>query len=249
MDIEFRELFISRWRRYFPGAGLPVCCFYADDVREEDVTGSVNEHRCLICNLKRVRDGFPFVYNAKRPGCAGGKRYAGFSRVLRANFEYFLSCGIPGELEGERYKKSPDLVKVYLEAHPGFEAPAKYLVFKRWDKLGKDEEPCVVIFFATPDVLSGLFTLANYDVADLHGVVAPMGSGCSSIISYPYLEATADHPRAVLGMFDVSARPHVPTNMLTFAVSMKRFKEIVGNMDESFLLTGSWNLVRERLSV
>lgn len=27
------------------------------------------------------------------------------------NFEYFLSCGIPGKLEGERYKKTPELVR------------------------------------------------------------------------------------------------------------------------------------------
>jgi len=29
------------------------------------------------------------------------------------HFEYFLSCGIPGKLEGERYKKSPELVKEF----------------------------------------------------------------------------------------------------------------------------------------
>jgi hypothetical protein len=249
MDTELREFFLSRWSRYFPGAGLPVCWYYTDDVHEEDARESVNAHRCMICNLGRVRDGFPFVYDRKMPGCAGGKRYAGFSKNLRANFEYFLSCGIPGELEGERYKKSPELVKEYLEAHPAFEAPGKYLVFKRWDKLRTEEEPFAVILFAAPDVLSGLFTLANFDVADLHGVVTPMGSGCSSIISYPRLEGEADHPRAVLGMFDVSARPCVPSNTLTFAVSMNRFKEMLHNMDESFLMTESWNLVRSRLSV
>ena len=248
MDTQFSELFVSRWTKYFPEAGLPLCCFYADHVPEEDATESVNEHRCLICNLRRVREGFPFVYEARTPGCAGGKRYAGFSRNLRSNFEYFLSCGIPGEMEGERYKKSPELVRKYLTAHPAFEAPGKYLVFKRWDKLRSEEEPAVVIFFAPPDVLSGLFTLANFDVADLQGVVAPMGSGCSSIISYPYLEAQSDHPRAVLGMFDVSARPHVPENSLTFAVSMNRFREMMGNMDESFLMTESWNLVKDRMS-
>ena len=42
-------------------------------------------------------------------------------------------------------------------------APYRYIVFKRWDKLEKDDNPDVIIFFATPDVLSGLFTLSNYD--------------------------------------------------------------------------------------
>jgi hypothetical protein len=247
MDTQFGEFFIARWQRYFGGSELPICYFYTDQVREEDLQESVNEHRCLIGNLNRVRDGLSFVYDATTPGCSGGKRYTGFTRKLRPKFEYFLSCGIPGELEGERYKKSPELVKQHLEHHPPFEAPGQYLVFKRWDKLVPDEQPLAVVFFATADVLSGLFTLANYDVVDAHGIITPMGSGCASIINYPYMEAQSDHPRCVLGMFDVSARPYVPDDKLTFAVPMKRFEQMVLNMDESFLITESWNLVRNRL--
>jgi hypothetical protein len=247
MDARFADLFISRWRKYFAGAELPICAFYADDVREEDLRQSTNEHRCLIGNLNRVRDGFPFIYDADTPGCAGGKRYSGFSQTLRPKFEYFLSCGIPGEVEGERYKKTPDLVKAYLESHPPFRAPAKHLIFKRWDKVAADEQPLVVVFFAAPDVLAGLYTLANYDWADPHGVVAPMGSGCASIVQYPLVEASSAHPRCVLGMFDVSARPHVPEDTLTFAVPMRRFEQMVLNMDESFLITPSWQAIKNRL--
>ena len=247
MNTELQEYFMSRWKKHFPGAGLPLCCFYADDVSRVDREESTHEHRCLIGNLQRVQEGFTFVYSAKLPGCAGGKRYSGFSQKLRANFEYFLSCGIPGEMEGERYKKSPALVNEFLTSHPGFSAPGEYLVFKRWDKLDPEDQPEIVIFFAAPDVLSGLFTLANYDRGDLHGVVAPMGAGCSSIISYPRLQAAAEHPSAVLGLFDVSARPYVPGETLTFAVPMKRFEEMVRNMDESFLTTESWRVIRERI--
>ena len=248
MDTILRDMFLARWAKHFPGAALPISYFYADGVRNEDRADTVVEHRCLICNLNRVRGGHAFVYHAKTPGCTGGKRYSGFTATLRPHFEYFLSCGIPGELEGERYKKSPDLVKQFMEQHPPFKAPGKYLVFKRLDKLEPDEEPIAVIFFATPDVLSGLFTLANYDLADLNGVITPMGSGCSSLINYPILEARSKHPRCVLGMFDVSARPFVPANTLTLTIPMKKFEEMVCNMDESFLITGSWDVVRERLT-
>jgi hypothetical protein len=68
-------------------------------------------------------------------------------------------------------------------------------------------------------------------VADPHGVIAPMGSGCASIINYPYEEAQSGHPRYILGMFDVSARPSVLDDRLTFAVPMKRFEQMVLNMD------------------
>ncbi len=247
MDPQFAELFAERWTKYFPQADLPLAYFYADAVRDEDQRETVVEHRCLIGNLKRVREGHSFVYGRHTPGCSGGKRYTGFTSTLRSKFEYFLSCGIPGEMEGERYKKSPELVQAYLETHPAFQAPGKYLVFKRWDKLAPDEQPFAVIFFASPDVLAGLFALANYDRADLHGVTTPMGSGCASIISHPLEQARMDSPACVLGLFDVSARPCVPAGELTFTVPMKRFEQMVRDMDESFLTTGSWNLVKQRV--
>jgi hypothetical protein len=247
MDTAFSHHFINLWSKYFAGADLPIGYFYTDQVCEDDLKETVNLDRCLIGNLKRVRDGYSFVYDVHTPGCAGGKRYSGFTNKLRPKFEYFLSCGIPGELEGERYKKSPQLVEKYLENHPPFEAPGKYLVFKRLDKLTTEEKPLAAIFFATPDVLSGLFTLANFDRADPYGVICPMGSGCASIINYPYQEAQSENPRCILGMFDVSARPHVPEEKLTFAMPMQRFEQMVANMDESFLITKSWDLVRERL--
>jgi hypothetical protein len=112
----------------------------------------------------------------------------------------------------------------------------------------RNAPPLAVIFFANPDVLAGLFTLANYDRADPHGVITPMGSGCASIINYPFLEAQSESPRCILGMFDVSARPHIPENMLTFTAPMKRFEQMVLNMDESFLTTESWKAVKTRLA-
>ncbi len=222
--------------------------FYTDSVKNADAQESVGEKRCLIGNLQRVRQGYTFVYDAKSPGCTGGKRYSGFSPKLRPDFEYFLSCGIPGELEGERYKKTPELVKEFTKNHPPLEAPARYLVFKRWDKIQADEQPLIVIFFAPPDVLSGLFTLANFDWSDSQAVVAPMGAGCASIISYPLEESRREHSRCVLGMFDVSARPEVPASILTFAIPFRRFEQMVDNMDESFLITESWKMVRKRLA-
>jgi hypothetical protein len=162
-------------------------------------------------------------------------------------FEYFLSCGIPGKLEGERYKKSPELVKAFVQQAPAFKAPAPYIVFKRWDALDEADEPDVVVFFAQADVLSGLFTLANFHEAEPDGVFCPFAAGCGSIVQYPYLEGRSARPRAVLGMFDVSARPCVPHDTLSFAVPMSKFERMVTNMTESFLITKSWDQVKQRM--
>jgi hypothetical protein len=247
MNEDTKSLFVRQWEQYFPGVELPITYFYTDQVTAGEEADTVQEHRCLIGNLNRVRQGYTYVYSKETPGCSGGKRYSGFSQTLRRNFEYFLSCGIPGEMEGERYKKSPELVRQTMEHWYDFQAPGKYLVFKRWDMLEAKDEPLAVVFFATADVLAGLFTLANYDTPEPDGVIAPMGSGCSSIIANPLHEAERARPRAVLGMFDVSARPYVPAHTLTFAVPMPRFLEMLANMDESFLITHSWQVVQERI--
>ncbi len=247
MDGNYREYVAHQWKKYFKDAELPLAYFYSDEALPEDAKNSRETDRCLICNLNRVREGHPFVFSEKSSGCEGGKRYSGFSAALRPDFEYFLSCGIPGKVEGERYKKSPELAKKLMANNLPFEAPRKFLVFKRWDKLKEHDTPLALIFFATADVLSGLFTLANFDIDHYHGVVAPMGSGCSSIISYPLKEAESENPACVLGMFDVSARPCVPKHTLTFTVPFARFEQMVANMDESFLITDSWKQVKRRI--
>ncbi len=248
MDVKFQQRFIELWERYFPGAELPIGFYYTDEEGRGELVQPPKERQCLICQLAMARRGKPLSFDEDAVGCGGGKRYLGFRTEVTPDFEYFLSCGIPGKLEGERYKKSPALVKEhYLKHHRPFEAPGKYVVFKRWDKMDEGDEPAVVIFFAPADVLSGLFTLANFDEPDLNAVVAPFGSGCASIVYYPYRELQLPHPRAVLGMFDVSARPCVPSGVLTFAVPWPKFVRMVDDIEESFLITGTWNKVQARI--
>ena len=126
-------------------------------------------------------------------------------------------------------------------------APGKYIVFKRWDMLEKADQPDVVIFYAMPDILAGLYTLASFDEAEQNMVIVPFGSGCASIVQYPYMEVKSPHPKAVIGMFDVSARPFVSKNELTFSAPMIKFKRMVDNMKESFLITPSWAKVQKRI--
>ena len=151
-------------------------------------------------------------------------------------------------MEGERYKKGPELVDALVASRTPLVAPARYIVWKRWDRLEESEQPEVVVFFAWGDVLSGLFTLAGFDDAADASVVAPFGSGCASIVEIPLREAQTSLARAVIGMFDVSARPCVEPQVLTFAVPWRRFVRMVGNAEESFLITGSWERVRQRIS-
>ncbi|MHC4425799.1 MAG: DUF169 domain-containing protein [Planctomycetota bacterium] len=247
MDMGLKEKFAGLWEEYFDGAELPIVLYYTDEAGDIEVVEPPSGHRCMMADLSKARTGRPLCFGADSLGCPGGKRYLGFIEEIMPDFEYFLSCGIPGRLEGERYKKTPELVKEFMERAPKFEAPGRFIVFKRWDMLEEPEEPDVVIFLARPDVLSGLFTLANFDAVELNGVFSPFAAGCGSIVQYPYLEKKSDCPKGVLGMFDVSARPFVPADVLSFSVPMKKFTTMVENIEESFLITRSWSKVNKRI--
>ncbi len=249
MNIETKERFMRLWEKYFDGARLPIVFYYTDNEKAAArVKPPAAAHRCVFADIARVAAGRSLMFDADSVRCFGGKHYLGFSQEYKPDFEYFLSCGKPAELEGERYKKTPKLVKSYMKEVPEFNAPAKYIVFKRWDKIDADEKPEVVVFFAAPDVLSGLFTLANYDRPDLDGVCSPFGAGCATIVLYPYKERDAQEPRGIMGVFDVSARPFIRPHHLSFAVPMNRFMIMMDNMEESFLTTKSWAVVRKRIA-
>lgn len=241
-----KEKFIEQWRKYFGNAELPIVFYYTDGDGGAEWAEKDKIHRCLICELKRVRNGKSLVFNAERVKCGGAKRYLGYTDKMRPGFEYFLSCGNE-QMEGERYLRTPELVREFMKNQQTIPGAGKNIVFKRWDKMDENDNPDVVIFFAIPDVLSGLFTLANFDQSEPNGTFTPFAAGCGSIVYYPYLESKSERQRAVIGMFDPSARPCVPENVLTFAVPYKRFEKMVSYMEESFLITETWSVIRKRM--
>lgn len=247
MNLELKEQFLVLWEKYFGGAELPIIFYYTAGDGGAELAEKPVGRSCLICDLAKVRNGRSVSYNIDSLGCAGARRYLGYTDKMRPGFEYFLSCGNE-KMEGERYLRTPEMVKEFMKNQITLPIDGRNIVFKRWDSLVEEDDPVVVVFFARPDVLSGLFTLANFDQTEPNGTITPFGAGCGTIIHYPYLESLSERPRAVIGMFDPSARPCVPENILTFAIPMKRFEKMIGYMEESFLITGTWTAVRNRIN-
>ncbi len=247
MNIKFKQDFIVLWKRFFDEAELPIAFYYTDEEGQAELVNPHTVQRCIFPALSLVRKGRALCFDAESIGCFGGQLCLGFRETGEPDDKYFLSCGIPGKIKGERYKKTPEIAAEWLKLMPSFKAPARFIVFKRWDSLNESDEPDVVIFFACPDVLSGLFTLANFEETEPNDVFTPFTSGCGSIVTYPFLEEDSVRPRAVIGLFDVSARPFIPENTLSFSVPMHKFERMVRNMEESFLTTNSWKAIKERI--
>lgn len=249
MDIKIKDKFSELWKTYFGKSELPFIFYFNEEHGDVPLAKPSKEWRCLICELSRVRKGESLAFNADSLACGGAKRYLGYEEKMRPNFEYFLSCGLQGVVEGERYKRTPEIVLETQKHIRQLPSDGKFAIFKRWDKLSEADNPEVVIFFAKPDVLSGLFTLANYDEVETTGVISPFGAGCGSIIHFPFWENRRDKPKCVLGMFDPSARPCVPESTLSFAVPMKRFIHLIDYMEESFLITDTWKTNLKRIKI
>ncbi len=247
MDATFKQDFLDRWNHYFPEEPLPITFELSSDTRNIQMARSSEGWRCFVCDLTKVRNGTALAFDANSIPCRGGKRYCGYEPETFPDFRYFLSYGIEGKLEGERYKKTPELVDEWQKDIHVIPSTGKYLIFKRWDLLDEEDNPDVVIFFTRGEALSGLFTLANFDRADPFGVIMPMGAGCSSLVHYPWHEGQSADPKAVVGMMDPSARPCVPLDSMTCAVPMKKFTRMVRDMDESFLITPTWDKVKKKM--
>ena len=243
MDLVLRDRFTSLWQQYVPGAELPITFEIGGNTTGAVIAPDAKGWNCLVCDLARVRKGTPLVIGEKALSCNGAKYFCGYVRERAPDFRYFLSFGKPGGVSGERYKKTPEIVDEADKNAAHIPVAGRQYVFRRWDMLTAADSPEVVIFFARPEVLCGLFTLANFEKADPDGVICPFSSGCGSIILYPWLEQQKENPKAVLGMFDPSARSCVPVDMLTIAVPMKKFTRMVADMQESFFGSDTWKKV------
>ena len=246
MDINVKTDFIEKWEKYFPGSELPVACYYADELNGAQFPNAPKTNKsgltCLFSQLVPVRRGKARAFNQDNLGCWGSKGLLGFipAEADEETTDFMVNV--------ERYKKSPAHVKAMFENSPPLKAKRKYMIFKRWDSLTENDDPQVVFFFCSSDVLSGLHGLANYDTMTPHGVITPFCSGCEMLVAFPMKELESDDPKAVIGLLDPSARACVKPNVLSFSIPWPKFLTMLENMDDCFLNTYVWEKIHKRLN-
>ena len=148
-------------------------------------------------------------------------------------------------MEGEGYKKTGALVKEHVDSWPVFQIEEKYVVLKPLKEVDAEHEtPIQIIFFANPNQLSALITLANCSTGKSDMVKVGGGSACQDVALFAYQEAQSENPRAILGFKDVFARNNlkktVGTDKMTFTVPLKLFRKMEGDVDDSLLVRDTW---------
>ncbi|MBP3473836.1 MAG: DUF169 domain-containing protein [Alistipes sp.] len=229
--------FILKFREAFgEAAPLPIAFWYDDTAANPES----RVPRCMIGAIRKVCNGNKLTLTSENVQCPGGALYAAF-RPMPEQIAFFVS-------QIERYKQTPEQMYAYVESL-GIEMTDKpYLNFVCVDQLVSWEGVEAVVFFATPDILSGLCTWALFDNDAEDAIVTKFASGCAAVITFASVENRKGGRSCFLGMFDPSARPLVPKNELSFAIPMSRFKEMLATMPDSALYQKAFSVVRRRIN-
>lgn len=230
----------------------PIAIYFTNDRPDGAVTLPEGKWACVVGMVTAAMRGKTVCLARKNVVCWGGgvgmcfgDRYVDFP----GGIEYFLSTGRgEGYRAGERYKQSPELAKSFVDALPMTNVDAAYVVLRPLHEMPEGVEPDIVVMYANCDQLSALVVLSNYDREGGENVVFPFAAGCQSICLLPYAERLSDKPRSVVGMADISARPLIDKDLLSFAVPYKRFCELEANVDECFFTAEAWARVAPRLA-
>ncbi|HEX3031459.1 MAG TPA: DUF169 domain-containing protein [Bacillota bacterium] len=237
----------------------PVAVILTDSRPEQGVQFKEGTMGCVGKMLIAASKGRIAFFDRKSFGCPGGGVGLGFGNQYeqtRFPIDYLLSTGneeIAAQMggmkilaEGERFFKSPELVRKWVQDLPITDVAADYVVFKPLDQITDQEQPELVLFFANPDQLSALVVLSGYNRETSECVTAPFGAACQSIL-FGYREAAQALPRAIIGFFDISQRKKVDKDLLSFTVPYKMFLEMEGHVQGSFLETEEWLELQARL--
>lgn len=225
----------------------PVAVLWADEKPEGALQYEEEKWGCVIPMLNAASKGRTACFDEKTIGCMGGKTGLGFQQFQFGYIEHFLAQGIPGKIEGEAYRKNPEMAKGFINSLPAINVPKKYLIFKPLDKLEQVDQPVSVIFLVNPDQLSACVTLASFDKPTKDNAIILAAAGCHQTVLEVIAQGDADDSKAVIGLTDITARKYIDKDLLSFALTYKRFMELEAQVEESFLTKKDWIKITERI--
>lgn len=237
-------------KAYGPKPGAPISR-EMEEQGQVDMQAVFETFSCVIGNIWLARKKNSAAYiSTQEYGCPGGVFYCSMMKPYLRFIEHYVSTGFEGSpIHGERYLPSPEAMKKFLDTVDPRKPPAKYCIFKPLSHFSDDQKPEFVIFFARPEVLSGLFTQTAFTTGDVDCVASPFGAGCTNILAWPLFYKEKGVEKAVLGGFDPSARKFMKTDELTFTVPLSLYQKMLAALPESMFNVGdTWPIVRKKVN-
>lgn len=202
---------------------------------------------CIVPLILKASTGVPLVVSEESTGWPCSAFYLGFQDTIFEGIEYFLSNKDDFWRPCERFIQNPTMAKAFVDnVHP-VKSEKKYLVIKPLEDFDADEKPESVLFFVNADQLSALVFLSHYDAPEsMDRVLSPFASACMALVTLPLKLARDNEQKAVMGLFDISARTRMPKDLLSFAMPFSFLKKLAAILPESFVTTENWATVKAR---
>lgn len=226
-------------------AHQPVAVYHAKTCPPGAVEFQEGRWGCAVGLLLAAAKGRTAAFCTRTVACRGGRAGLGLKKFELGEIEYFLSTGEKGPKPGEHYKKTPQLALDYINGLPELESD-DYVIFQPLNEVA-EEIPELVIFLVNPDQLSGLATLANYDMSTQDNVKIQFGAGCVQSVLYGLAANERRDNTCYIGLTDPSARKCIPKELLSFTIPYARFLVMEDNADHCFFHTETWETIAKRI--
>jgi len=230
--------FISEYIACFGEASpLPIALIYSDKPMGE----LKNIPGCMFKQFQRANDGETVTLGATNFTCGGGKLYTGLGPAPERVYNFVSNV--------EKYKSTPEAVHCSINSIDARLSDKPYINFIRVDCLESFDNIEGLMFFVSPDILSGLFAWANYDREDINAVQSPWGSGCSTTITSLVNENRRGGKHCFIGMLDISARPFFSADILSFSIPKSRFTEMCETLSQCCVSGApAWTRIKNRIN-
>lgn len=189
------------------------------------------------------------ILHSRTISCRGACVGCGFTDGIPdipGGFGHFISKGRgEGFPRGERIKCCPKIAEEMLLSQP--QKIMETFNAIEIEPFHEHLKPELILFFVTPDQLSGLLALFYYRTHEIDRVIVPMSSGCAQLFRIPFGETKKERPKAVLGNVDFFSRPHLDKSLLSFVVPFSSFAQMCEDAPECCFYSPAWNGVKKRL--
>ncbi|MCI1822064.1 MAG: DUF169 domain-containing protein [Megasphaera sp.] len=227
----------------------PVAVLLSNKKPEYALQSKEGIKNCIISLFIAAMKGKSSVFERKTNLCSDAIAGLGFGTFPNhpEGVAYFLTTEKTRQFERGGCIKTPELGKNFVECLPITDISYQYVIFKPLSQVNTDEErPVLCIFGVNNDQLSALIVMANYYGSGNENVIIPQSSGCQSIFLIPYAESQKKNPRAVVGLTDITVRPMLDSDIVSFAVPYAMFVEMEQHVTGSFLEKRLWQRIKNK---
>lgn len=223
----------------------PVAIIFTNEKPDDAVMFKEGKRGCIISMYTAVAEGKTAAFSRTTTGCNGAVTGLCFGNAwdkFPGGIEYFLSTGKGiGYPEGERYFKTPQTAKKWLDGLPNIDIPYEFVVMKPLEKVEeKRDKPVLVSFYTDANRICALINLATYTNENDESVVVRFSSACQSLVLLPYYYSKKKPQKAVLGLTDITVRSMVESGTFSITVPWKMFLDMESSVHGSFLDNKLW---------